>query len=199
MYWNDANVTDVSGHVSRDSETDFTLDSEQSTTEDFNNFNPSPVIRDIREPSESPEPGRFERSGVFYKSTRFRGGSYEDDTDSCRDYRSSAELSGNIPEKYLGAIPEKYFVTVSGFDDTSPVTQPQVVPKARNVTEVWRYSRQNYVKHPVFLNIHNTLYFSFPYWYSSQHLEQQQTTKHQRFFEKYLKMDTNNFKNNWKL
>ena len=130
----------IAGHVSRDSETDFTLDSEQSTTEDFHTFNPSPM-RDgssaegfealgLREGSVSPEPARFERTGLFYKSTRFRGGSYDDDMDSFRDFttgRSSSELEN---------IPEKYFVTVSGFDATSPGVTAIPLPKPRNVTEV---------------------------------------------------------------
>ena len=110
----------LSRDVTRDSETDFTLDSEQSTTEDI-----------IRADTESPEPSgfRFERTGPFYKSTRFR----DTGDDMFRDYQDPVSPA-------LDHIPEKYFVTVSGFDDTAPgdsvhVTSAQP-PKPRNVTEV---------------------------------------------------------------
>ena len=114
----------MSRDVTRDSETDFTLDSEQSTTEDI-----------IRADTESPEPSgfRFERTGPFYKSTRFRDTS----DDMFRDYQDPVSPA-------LDHIPEKYFVTVSGFDDTGPHTAPgdsvhvtsAQPPKPRNVTEV---------------------------------------------------------------
>merc|ERR550534_93128 len=62
-----------------------------------------------RAESESPEPSgfRFERTGPFYKSTRFR------ETED-RDYRDYQDMTSPT----LDNIPEKYFVTVSGFEDT---------------------------------------------------------------------------------
>ena len=108
----------------RDSETDFTLDSEQSTTEEF-------ISSPIRADTESPEPSgfRFERTGPFYKSTRFRDTS----DDMFRDYQDPVSPA-------VDHIPEKYFVTVSGFEDTAPGDSVHVssaqTPKPRNVTEV---------------------------------------------------------------
>ena len=128
--------------VTRDSETDFTLDSEQSTTEtDFQTF-PLNHSHTPRPESVSPEPTgfRFERNG-FYKSTRFRGGAGSvDDDDEEMSYHDMCTMS---PET-VGNIPEKYFVTVSGFDDSPPrpagTPHPHVTNvtmKPRNVTEVW--------------------------------------------------------------
>ena len=128
--------------VTRDSETDFTLDSEQSTTEtDFQTFplNPSHTPRPE---SVSPEPTgfRFERNG-FYKSTRFRGGGGSvDDDDEEMSYHDMCTMS---PDN-VGNIPEKYFVTVSGFDESPRPAGPgtphphvtNVQMKPRNVTEV---------------------------------------------------------------
>ena len=134
----------MSRDVTRDSETDFTLDSEQSTTEEFTSpaqaANQSPAFRSrdlsgpIRAESESPEPSgfRFERTGPFYKSTRFR-----ESDDIYRDYQDSVSPG-------VDHIPEKYFVTVSGFEDTGPSLCSQLTTsgsatgaaKPRNVTEV---------------------------------------------------------------
>ena len=132
----------------RDSETDF-IDSQQSLVDDFQNFNEVPrsfVHRgsdrgtDSAASSASPANFRFERNG-FYKSTRFRGGNLEDDR-SYHDFCSVPEVEN---------IPEKYFVTVSGFDDTqhfgvncsssgdyvsSPGLPVQPQSKPRNITEV---------------------------------------------------------------
>ena len=118
----------MSRDVTRDSETDFTLDSEQSTTEEFT----SPA-QAARAESESPEPSgfRFERTGPFYKSTRFR-----ESDDIYRDYQDSVSPG-------VDHIPEKYFVTVSGFEDTGPNLCSQLTTsgsaagaaKPRNVTE----------------------------------------------------------------
>ena len=131
----------------RDSETDF-IDSQQSLVDDFQNYNEGPrshVHRgsdrgtDSVASSVSPSVSnfRFERTG-FYKSTRFRGGNLEDDR-SYHDFCSVQEVEN---------IPEKYFVTVSGFDDTqhfgvncSPsgeyVSRPAChTNKPRNITEV---------------------------------------------------------------
>ena len=132
----------------RDSETDF-IDSQQSLVDDFQNYNEVPRSyghrgsdrgTDSAASSVSPANFRFERNG-FYKSTRFRGGNLEDDR-SYHDFCSVPEVEN---------IPEKYFVTVSGFDDTQhlgvncspsgefvtspgPPGQPQTKP--RNITEV---------------------------------------------------------------
>ena len=130
----------------RDSETDF-IDSQQSLVDDFQNYNEgsrSHVHRgsdrgtDSGASSVSPSVSnfRFERNG-FYKSTRFRGGNLEDDR-SYHDFCSVQEVEN---------IPEKYFVTVSGFDDTqhfgvncSPsgeyLGRPGQLAKPRNITEV---------------------------------------------------------------
>ena len=74
---------------------------------------------------------RFARNG-FYKSTRFRGGSLDDDDDDLMSYEKYQDY-GSGPE--LGNIPEKYFVTVSGFEEPARAT-PHVIQKQRNVTEV---------------------------------------------------------------
>jgi len=106
----------------RDSETDF-VDSEHSL-DDPQNHNEIP-----RTSSRDQEPFRFERNG-FYKSTRIRG-SLEDS--SYHDFCP--------PEVKRTEIPEKYFVTVSGFDDTEPSFSAtnrdfSQCAKPRNITEV---------------------------------------------------------------
>ena len=130
----------------RDSETDF-IDSQQSLVDDFPNYNEGPrshVHRGSDRGSDSVASSvspsvtnfRFERNG-FYKSTSFRGGNLEDDR-SYHDFCSVQEVEN---------IPEKYFVTVSGFDDTqhfgvncSPsgeyVGRGGQQTKPRNITEV---------------------------------------------------------------
>ena len=100
----------------RDSETDF-IDSQQSLVDDFQNYNEGPRSHVHRGSDRGTDSGassvspsvsnfRFERNG-FYKSTRFRGGNLEDDR-SYHDFCSVQEVEN---------IPEKYFVTVSGFSD----------------------------------------------------------------------------------
>ena len=105
----------------RDSETDF-VDSEHSI-DDPQNHNEIP-----RTVSRDQEPFRFERNG-FYKSTRIRG-SLEDS--SYHDFCP--------PEVERTEIPEKYFVTVSGFDDSDSFNATNrdfsQNAKPRNITEV---------------------------------------------------------------
>ena len=106
----------------RDSETDF-VDSEHSL-DDLENHNEVP-----RTSSRDQQPFRFERNG-FYKSTRIRG-SLEDS--SYHDFCP--------PEVKRTEIPEKYFVTVSGFEDAEPNFSAtnrdfSQSAKPRNITEV---------------------------------------------------------------
>ena len=139
--------------LTRDSETDFTVDSEQSTTEaEFPVYNnqqaPSPSSR---EDSESPDHSgfRFERSGQFYKSTRFRTGPELDEDESIFRHGDYADMAESVsPGVGLDNIPEKYFITVSGFEDNTAPSGGHVqhgdqmhvssthTQKQRNVTEV---------------------------------------------------------------
>jgi len=105
----------------RASETDF-VDSEHSLDDPKNRYE-SPMTM-----SGDQEQFCFERNG-FYKSTRIRG-SLEDS--SYHDFCP--------PEVERTEIPEKYFVTVSGFYDTDSFSgtnrDVSVDAKPRNITEV---------------------------------------------------------------
>lgn len=112
---------------SGDTYTDATLDTEQSTTEDF-----AAIPQTDRAYTESPVPSgfRFERTGPFYKSTRFK---------EINDYEGSVPVSPAMDH-----IPENFFVTVSGIDETRPKASRDdmvcvttaLATKPRNVTEV---------------------------------------------------------------